>query len=75
LPEIINLGELLDEDIATFSLTDLGSLDAVVNDITSAITGELAGSDLQCHAISSPNDPLQRKRCSQVVLISIKIID
>ncbi|KAJ3410506.1 hypothetical protein HDV05_003696 [Chytridiales sp. JEL 0842] len=34
LPDINDLCEPLDEDIATFSLTNLGSLDAVVNDIT-----------------------------------------
>jgi hypothetical protein len=59
LPEINNLCEPLDEDIATFSLTDLGSLDAVVNDITRSLTDELGGSELQCHAINSPNTPLK----------------
>ncbi|KAJ3406188.1 hypothetical protein HDV05_006127, partial [Chytridiales sp. JEL 0842] len=65
LPEIDNLCEPLDEDIATFSLSDLGSLDAVVNNITIAVIDELGGSELQCHAINSPNNPLKRKRCSQ----------
>ncbi|KAJ3122138.1 hypothetical protein HK100_012118 [Physocladia obscura] len=66
LPPINNLSEKLDEDIAAFCLTELGLLDAALNDVVQIKETELGGSELQCHVINCPNNPLKRKRCSQV---------
>ncbi|KAJ3253191.1 hypothetical protein HDU77_004681 [Chytriomyces hyalinus] len=54
----------LDADIATFSLSDLGSLEAVVNAAVVEKISEIGGHERQCHAINHANNHLKRKRCS-----------
>ncbi|KAJ3379111.1 hypothetical protein HDU80_002587 [Chytriomyces hyalinus] len=66
LPDVDDLNIALDADIAAFSLSDLGSLDAVVNAAVNAKIREIGGHERQCHAINHANDPLKRKRCSAV---------
>ncbi|KAJ3241954.1 hypothetical protein HDU78_001555 [Chytriomyces hyalinus] len=64
LPDVNDLNIALDADIAAFSLSDLGSLDAVVNAAVVEKISGIGGHERQCHAINHASDPLKRKRCS-----------
>ncbi|KAJ3409330.1 hypothetical protein HDU80_001790, partial [Chytriomyces hyalinus] len=64
LPDVNDLNIALDKDIAAFSLSDLGSLEAVVNAAVVEKISEIGGHEQQCHAINHANNPLKRKRCS-----------
>ncbi|KAJ3266487.1 hypothetical protein HDU77_000587 [Chytriomyces hyalinus] len=60
-------------DIAAFSLSDLSSLDAVVNAAVVEKISKIGGHERQCHAINHANDPLKRKRCSAATMKNLNI--
>ncbi|KAJ3010752.1 UNVERIFIED_CONTAM: hypothetical protein HDU68_001998 [Siphonaria sp. JEL0065] len=65
LPDVNDLSISLDADIAAFTLSDLGSLDSIINSVVVEKISDIGGHECQCNAICSPNNPLKRKRCSQ----------
>ncbi|KAJ3223993.1 hypothetical protein HDU78_011118 [Chytriomyces hyalinus] len=68
LTDVNDLNIALDADIATFSLSDLGSLEAVVNAAVVEKISEIGGHERQCHAINPANNPLKHKRCSAAIM-------
>lgn len=57
----------LDDDIAAFSLEDMNEAETkkLINEAVVEKAAELHSSELQGHAVNSPNNPTKRKRCSK----------